>query len=178
MNVGDIKTVLWSDAADKKCGEFIPPPLALRRDPKMIREFFRSGLKQKLELCEKYASFDNDNYLMSLYGPGEIEDNIIEDGNMWGDSDEDCIIEYGVVKNTHPCAGLTIVGIMASSHLDDARKETVSFGYKHIVREGFVAKANLFRPESFRWDSTLWGGADGVVASGIGPSTRPSNSRA
>jgi hypothetical protein len=55
---------------------------------------------------------------------------------------------------------------MSSRHLGDGQKEMVAFGYKHTVHELFVAKANLFNPESFRCDNDLWGGADCIVTSG------------
>ena len=41
MDVDDIRKILWTDHVKKKCGEFTPPPpVALRRDPKMIRDLF------------------------------------------------------------------------------------------------------------------------------------------
>ena len=188
MDVGGIKTILWTDAVEKKYGEFVPPPLALRRDPKMIRDFFRSGLTQRRGLCNKYSSFDDDEYLKSLYSPDVTGDwcDVDEEGRSYPCADlaiddveegrsypcADLAIDDVEEGRLYPCAGLTIDGIMASQRLDDARKEEIAFGYKHIVREGFVAKANLFNPESFRWDNDLWGGADGVVASGIGASCR------
>jgi hypothetical protein len=45
--------------------------------------------------------------------------------------------------------------MLASQRLADDQKETISFGFKHFVREEFVTKANLLNHESFRWDNTL-----------------------
>ena len=50
----------------------------------------------------------------------------------------------------YSCAGLTIFGAMASQRLGADWKETIAFSFKHIICEGFVAKADLFYPESFR----------------------------
>ena len=33
----------------------------------MIRDFFRSGLTQRRGLCDKYSSFEDDEYLKLLY---------------------------------------------------------------------------------------------------------------
>ena len=87
MNVGKIKTILWTNAMEKKHGECVFPPMVLRRDPQMIREFFWSGLTQKRGLCDKYSSFEDDESLRILY---DIEDAAVEE------------------RRSCPCVGLTM----------------------------------------------------------------------
>ena len=68
MDVDDIKKILWTDAVEKKFGDFTPPsPLALRRDPQMIRDFFRSELTQRSGLCNRYLSYEDNKRLKLLY---------------------------------------------------------------------------------------------------------------
>ena len=45
--------------------------------------------------------------------------------------------------------------MMASQRLDADWNENIVVGYKHIIGEGFVAKAHIFNPESFCWDNYL-----------------------
>ena len=71
-----------------------------------------------------------------------------------------------------PCSGLTIEGIMSSKQISDGRKETLSYGFKHVVREGMIAKAKLLHPDNFAWSDESYGTAEGVITTGIGASIR------
>ena len=41
----DIKTIFWTGFMEEKFREYIPVPLALRRDPQAIQKFYNNGLQ-------------------------------------------------------------------------------------------------------------------------------------
>ena len=47
--------------------EYIPVPLARRRDPQSIRTFYNMGLKQKRDLVRALSKFEDDQYYQQLY---------------------------------------------------------------------------------------------------------------
>ena len=71
-----------------------------------------------------------------------------------------------------PCAGLLINETLAYLKLDNNRKETIFFGYKHAICKGFIAKANILGPDSLTLDINLWETVGGVIASCVGASCR------
>ena len=142
-----IKKILWVPSMEKMHSEYVPPPLTLRRDPQAIRSFYKLGLTQKRKLIKKYARFEEDPYYELLNQPGA-------DTSMPSSS-------------SFPCSGLTIEGIMSSKQISDGRKETLSYGYKHVVREGMIAKAKLLHPDNFAWSDESFGTAKGVITTGI-----------
>ena len=109
----------------------------------MIRDFFRSGLTQRRGLCDRYLSYEDDERLKSLYSPDVTVDAALDGGEAEHQSgvkeglDDDH--PGGVETGRHySCAGLTIGGVMASQRLGADRKETIAFGFKHIIRGKFV----------------------------------------
>ena len=132
------KRLFWAPSYEKIHSEYIPIPLALRRDPQTIRCYYQLGAKQKRKQVERYASFDNDQgYYERLYQTGA--DSTIPSLPSW------------------PCSGATIGRIAESKQITDDRKETYIFGYKHLVREGMVAKAKLLHPDHFSWNNKAYG---------------------
>ena len=93
--------------------------------------------------------------MKSLYSPDVTRDAALggEESEWQSDGLDDDQLGDAEAGHHHSCAGFTIDGVMASQRLADDRKETIAFGFKHIICEGFVAKAHLFNPESFRWDN-------------------------
>ena len=54
-----------------------------------------------------------------------------------------------------------------SAKLSDDRKATIKFGFKHLIREGYVEKAKFLHPGNFQWDNEVCGDADGIIMTGI-----------
>ena len=71
-----------------------------------------------------------------------------------------------------PCVGVNLQSIKTSSHLSSDRKDTLAFGFAHVIREGLNSKSKLLCPVHFAWDNERYGVADGVITSGVGASSR------
>ena len=63
----DIKRIFWTGFLEGKFSEYIPIPLALRRDPQAIRTFYNKGLQQKRELVRALSKFEDGQYYQQLY---------------------------------------------------------------------------------------------------------------
>ena len=78
----DIKKVFWAPSYERIHSEYIPIPLALRRDPQTIRSYYKLGSKQKWKQVERYALFNNDEgYYERLYQTGA--DSTISSPPSW-----------------------------------------------------------------------------------------------
>ena len=155
---------------------YMDPPRALRRHPKLIKDFLKLGDQQKRDRIKLYSVFDNSEELDALYNDeSEADDSIGEvtfttgiDG-AWECGGWDGIIDgfggwYDDVS--FPCCGVTMETI-SQSRLSDERMADVKFGFKHTIREALVGKANLMRPDNFKWDDEAYGDADGVLTTGV-----------
>ena len=70
----DIKKIFWTSFMEEKFSEYIPIPLALRRDPQAIRNFYNKGLQQKRNLVRALSKFEDGRYYQQLYAVTRIKD--------------------------------------------------------------------------------------------------------
>eukprot|EP00956_Cyclotella_meneghiniana_P036729 scaffold129720_cov53-Cyclotella_meneghiniana.AAC.1 len=113
-----IKELFWTDRHQKKHGEFIPPPKALQRDVKTIKNFLKSGNQQKNQEIAKYKQFD--------------EQLIKESNDDWDVSD---ITAACKTMDTEPtsCKGITFQDIGESTKLtQERRKDEIKIGMWNV----------------------------------------------
>eukprot|EP00956_Cyclotella_meneghiniana_P026120 scaffold55789_cov58-Cyclotella_meneghiniana.AAC.1 len=121
-----IKELFWTNRHQKKHGEFIPPPKALQRDVKTIKNFLKSGNQQKNQEIAKYKQFD--------------EQLIKESNDVWHVSD---ITAACKTMDTEPtsCKGITFQDIEESTKLtQERRKDEIKIGMCQLIRQGFSNK--------------------------------------
>ena len=171
INVGldIIKKLFWTDNLANTHNVYIDPPRALRRDPKTIKQFMEKGTNQKRGIVKTYSKYEDSEELDMLYPDvdstaSESEDSSIDYGSDW-EMYEPIYVDNEI--KTYQCPGLTMEGIRNSSRLTDERKADLSYGFKHVVREGMVAKAKLLHPDNFLWDDEAYHGAHGALTTGV-----------
>ena len=60
----------------EKHRQYVPVPLALRRDPRMILSFYNKGVAQKRRQVEIYSLYNDEQYYRDLYRSA-AEDRVI-----------------------------------------------------------------------------------------------------
>ena len=58
----DIKSIFWTPAMEGKHRQYVPVPLALRRDPRAIQSFYNKGIAQKRQLVKLYSPYNDEQY--------------------------------------------------------------------------------------------------------------------
>ena len=120
----DIKKIFWTSFMEEKFSEYIPIPLALRRDPQSIRTFYNKGLQQKRDLVRALSKFEDGQYYQQLYAVTATAAKTPATASF-------------------PCTGVNLASIERSYLLSSERKETLMFGFKQVVREGLHNKYRL-----------------------------------
>ena len=72
----DIKKLFWTPTMGEKHRQYVPVPLALRRDPRTILSFYNKGVAQKRKQVEIYSLHNDDQYYRDLYRSA-AEDRVI-----------------------------------------------------------------------------------------------------
>ena len=134
------------------------------------------GTAQKKKKVEMFTRFENSPELKNVYDDecSDTDDSTVasDDGELegmggWVGGDLPAEQEPQERSDPPKCSGFTLDSISSSSRLSDERKADVTYGFKHLVREGYVSKANMLHPADFRWDDEAYCGADGVITTGI-----------
>ena len=132
----------------------MPLAPAVHWDPKMIRNFYR--------LCRSSAEA----------GKGAIS------GNFRGRSVLRQSLYGAIIIKTDPtemtsftCLGVNLKSIVTSRQLSNKRKDTLTFGFMQVVREGLRHKADVLCPGTFTWDNLRFGNAGGDISFGLGTSS-------
>ena len=96
----DIKQLFWTPYMEERHSQYVPVPLALRRDPRMILSFYNKGVAQKRKQVEIYSLHNDDQYYRDLYRSA-AEDRVISEALVFPGASvmhRNILLRYQLVK--------------------------------------------------------------------------------
>ena len=158
-----LQQLFYSDASHRdrcfdKQGNFVHPPLALRRSSTQIINFLRLGILQKYEQIEKYQHYTIDDANLISYANSSFSMELPAINANPPSPPPPPVTknpppsESSTKSSPNTCTGVSVMSIYDMRY-DKERRDEVLLGFAQTVREGWTTRQRLENPSNtgFVW---------------------------